>query len=90
MISSKSQDLYYKEFLSVEERERLHEETITQLNNHVVNLPVRCREIFIMAKLKSMKNKDIAVQLDISVKAVEKNISKAYRIIRSKMKQLRY
>lgn len=59
---------------------------ITELNRRidaiVETLSPRCREIFVMSRLRGMHNKEIAKALGISVKAVEKNITKALKILR--------
>ena len=43
------------------------------------SLPERCRTILICSKLKGMKQKDIAQQLNISIKTVENQITIAYK-----------
>ncbi|MEM9142833.1 MAG: RNA polymerase sigma-70 factor [Bacteroidota bacterium] len=45
-------------------------------------LPPKCKEIFIMNKLERKKYREIAEDLDISVKTVENHMSKALRIVR--------
>lgn len=51
-------------------------------------LPERCKEIFQLSRLKSKKNREIAEELGISVKAVEKQITKALLLIREHLKSL--
>lgn len=46
-------------------------------------LPDRCREIFLMSKRDGMSNKEIAEELDISLKTVESQITKAYKRLRA-------
>ncbi len=45
-------------------------------------IPKRSREIFILHRFSGLKYQDIAETLDISVKTVEKHISKALRVLR--------
>lgn len=45
-------------------------------------LPDRCREVFLMAKRDGMTYNEIAEELDISVKTVEHQISKAMKRLR--------
>lgn len=45
-------------------------------------LPARCREIFLMCKRDGMSYAEIAQELDISVKTVDNQISKALRVLR--------
>ena len=57
----------------MEERSSLIEQELEDKLNEVLNnLPVRCREIFVMSRFENKKNREIAGELDISVKAVEK------------------
>jgi len=50
------------------------------------SLPERCREVFIMSRYDEMKNKEIALKLDITVKAVEANITRALAKLRENTK----
>lgn len=49
---------------------------------YVETLPTQCKKIFILSRLDNLKNKEIADQLNISIKAVEKQITKALNLIR--------
>lgn len=55
---------------------------IDKLYQDVNKLPPRCKEIFILNKFEKKKYKEIAVDLGISIKTVEAQISKAFRILR--------
>ena len=44
---------------------------------YVDTLPSQCKKIFTLSRSYGLKNKEIAEQLGITVKAVEKQISKA-------------
>ncbi|MEM9327778.1 MAG: RNA polymerase sigma-70 factor [Bacteroidota bacterium] len=48
-------------------------------------IPEGSREVFLMNRLDKIKYDEIAVRLDISVKAVEKRMSKALSIIREEL-----
>lgn len=50
------------------------------------SLPPACRNVFLMSKRDGMKYKEIALVLGISVKTVEAQITKAYKILRGKAK----
>jgi RNA polymerase sigma-70 factor (ECF subfamily) len=52
------------------------------------SLPERCREVFQLSRGKGLKNREIAETLNISVKAVEKQITKALMKIREFLKTL--
>lgn len=49
-------------------------------------LPDRCRKIFVLSKLQGKKQKDIAEELNISIKTVESQIAIAYRKLRNELK----
>lgn len=51
----------------------------------ITELPDNCREVFIMSRFKKLKYKEIAVELDISVKSVEKKMSIALDILRKEI-----
>lgn len=50
------------------------------------DLPPQSRNVFILSRSFGFKNKEIAAHLNISVKAVEKHITKALSILREKLK----
>jgi len=83
-------DVQFKEeelrYYMDEKTSLLEQELEGKLNEIIDQLPPRCRQIFIMSHIENKKNKDIAGELDISVKAVEKQITKALAYIRSEMK----
>lgn len=64
----------------------IEQELEDKLNEVIHQLPERCRQIFVLSRFENKKNREIAEELDISVKAVEKQISKALSTIRTEMK----
>lgn len=71
----------------MEERSSLIEQELEQKLNEVLeNLPERCKKIFKMSRFENKKNREIAEELQISVKAVEKQITKALSIIKAELK----
>lgn len=50
-------------------------------------LPERCREVFLMSRYDELKNKEIAEKLDITVKAVEANITRALTKLRENTRE---
>lgn len=46
------------------------------------NLPSRCQQIFRLSRFKGLKNQEIAIQLGISKRTVELQISNALKILR--------
>jgi RNA polymerase sigma-70 factor (family 1) len=55
------------------------------LQKVIADMPDGSREVFLMNRLEDMKYREIAETLGISVKAVEKRMSKALKIIRDKL-----
>lgn len=51
----------------------------------VRSLPEKCREVFEMNRFDGLKYSEIAVRLNISVKTVENQMSKALKILREKL-----
>lgn len=49
-------------------------------------LPEKCREIFIMSRIRGLKNEEIASELNISKRTVETQISKALKVLRVELK----
>lgn len=49
-------------------------------------LPEKCREIFIMSRIRGLKNEEIADDLHISKRTVETHISKALKVLRVELK----
>ncbi|MDP3913710.1 MAG: RNA polymerase sigma-70 factor [Bacteroidota bacterium] len=73
-------------FYMEEKTSLMEQELEDKLNEVLNNLPDRCRQIFTLSRFENKKNKEIAGELDISVKAVEKQITKALGTIRTEMK----
>ena len=71
--------------------EQLHTNEIgKEINSCISLLPDRCREIFLLSRKKNLKNKELAEKLGISLKAVEKHISKALQEIRTHLLRTGY
>lgn len=56
------------------------------LYTSIRQLPPKCQEIFVLNKINGLTYKEIANDLDISIKTVENQIGKAYRKLRTIMK----
>ena len=48
----------------------------------IASLPEKCKEIFLLSRFSDLKNKEIATKLDISIKTVENQITKALKLLR--------
>ncbi|MCD4746117.1 MAG: RNA polymerase sigma-70 factor [Bacteroidales bacterium] len=58
----------------------------SKIDNAISNLPEKCRQIFKLSRFEELKYKEIAEKLDVSVKTVEAQISKALKILRNDLK----
>ena len=74
------------QFYMTEKTSLMEQELEEKLNVVLESLPERCRQIFTMSRFENKKNKEIAEELAISTKAVEKQITKALATIRTEMK----
>lgn len=63
----------------------LEEEFLIKLETAIADLPEGQREVFLLNRIEKMKYRDIAVQLGISVKAVEKRMHSALLVLREKI-----
>jgi RNA polymerase sigma-70 factor (ECF subfamily) len=60
---------------------RMKEQEI-KLQENISSMPEKSREVFVMNKLNDMTYNEIASSLELSVKAIEKRMSKALHIFR--------
>jgi RNA polymerase sigma-70 factor (ECF subfamily) len=74
---------YYME----ESSSLMEQELDNRLNEVINNLPGRCKQIFRLSRFENKRNKEIAEELQISLKAVEKQLTKAMATIRIEMKK---
>lgn len=78
------QHLYQLDFTGREEK-TLEEKLIEAIRNSVEKLPEKRQQVFVKAKIEGKKNKEVAEELGISVKAVEKHLHHAKDQIRKEM-----
>lgn len=71
----------------VSEAEIEQEEFRNYLYQCIEKLPARCREVFEKSRFEDMKQEKIAISLDISIKTVKAQISKALQMIRGCLQQ---
>jgi len=62
------------------------QEIETIIEKTLSEFPARCREVFILSRMEGKKNKEVAEALNISVKAVEAQITKALKTLRVSLK----
>ncbi len=81
---SELQYLYQLDFTRKEEKS-LEEQLIDSLKVAIDELPDKMKTVFTLCKLEGRNQKEVAKELGISVKMVEKHISKAKQQIRHKL-----
>ena len=70
----------------LEPYEIITEECHRLVLNAVKQLPWKTREIFLMSRIKNMKNVEIAEEMSLSEKTVEYHMTKALKFLRLKLK----
>ncbi|WP_299101441.1 RNA polymerase sigma factor [uncultured Winogradskyella sp.] len=86
----KVKDNYTKQFNKIDNNESpefilLEKEFMEKLEATIATLPDKQREVFLLNRIEKKKYKDIAEQLNISVKAVEKRMHLALVVMREKI-----
>lgn len=66
------------DFLELDELEKEIEVALNKM-------PERCREIFVMSRYEEKRYKEIAEELDLSIKTVENQMGKALKVMRSSL-----
>ncbi|MBF4484909.1 RNA polymerase sigma-70 factor [Flavobacterium sp. CSZ] len=80
---------YYDALDSViqEEDSESLQRVLNVVNREIQNLPPKCKEVFILSKKEGLTNIEIAEHLDVSIKTVEAQITKAFSILRSSLEE---
>jgi RNA polymerase sigma-70 factor (ECF subfamily) len=78
------QYLYQLDFSGAEEKS-LEEMLVESLKEAVDQLPPKMKKVFVLCKLEGKNQKEVANELEISLKMVEKHIAKAKHQIREKL-----
>ena len=60
------------------------------LRKEIDLLPSKCKEIFVLSKFEGMKYKEIATQLNISIKTVESQMSIALSKLRKELQKIKW
>jgi len=78
----------YYEALNVivnEDDSESFQRVLNVVNKEIQNLPPKCKQVFILSKKEGLTNIEIAEHLDVSIKTVEAQITKAFSILRSSL-----
>ena len=85
-IKSRSLDANYKSLSDFNTSEFVFEELQVQVNAALDKLTPACRKVFEMSRFDDKKNREIAEELNLSIKTVEGQISKALRSLKTELK----
>ena len=77
-----SEELYYIDLVGNKPYILIERELEGRIIDVMNSLPEKCLAVFRLSRIDGLKNREIADQLGISLKAVEKHISKALQIYR--------
>ncbi len=58
-----------------------------KIERAIEELPEKCREIFVLNRQENLKYQEIAIRLEISVKTVETQMSKALQHMRNRLEE---
>lgn len=79
-----SEELYRIDFVRDEPYVIIEKELEQEIEKVINTLPDRCREVFTLSRVKGLKNREIAEELGMNVKNVEKHITKALTVFRDR------
>jgi RNA polymerase sigma-70 factor (ECF subfamily) len=82
-------DSYLQTMQSSQEENLIVKEILREITAVIDQLPPQCKKVFILSRRYEFKNREIAEQLDISLKSVEKHITKALSQIRDHLKKMK-
>lgn len=68
-----------------QENEQSLELLFRTVKKEIENLPPKCKQTFLLSKKEGLTNMEIAEYLNVSIKSVEKHITKAFAILRERV-----
>ncbi len=78
------QHLFELDFTGIE-RKSIEEELIEAIKQEIEKLPLKRKEVFLKSKIEGLKNREVADQLGISVKMVEKHLKQGKEQIQKEL-----
>jgi len=88
LLRIREAELFNPEFFEVQPDLLADEEFSKRLNAAVEALPERCRKTFLLSRQSGLTNRQIAQEMDISVKAVERNMTRALTYLKEVLRDL--
>lgn len=73
--------------LQTPDEQLISREEMFRINNIINNLPPRCKQVFVLAKIEKLLYKEIADLLGISVKTINIHVAKALELISEGLKK---
>lgn len=67
----------------IDEDDESFQSAVAAVQKEINKLPEKCKAIFILSKKEGLTNAEIAEHLNISIKTVEAQITKAFTILRA-------
>lgn len=78
----------YEALIDEASSDLIRQELNSQILKAIDYLPPSCKSIFIKSKIEGKKNKEIAEELQLSIRTVENQILKSTKIVRKKLKHV--
>lgn len=85
-IKSRQLEINYKSLSDFDTSNLMFEELQTLIESALGKLSPSCRKIFEMSRFEEKKNREIAEKLNLSIKTVEAQITKALRSLKTDLK----
>lgn len=86
-FDSPTQELFIRSFMEEEELEEERLKLKNELERLLAVLPEKCREAFELSRFEGLTNKEVAGVMGVTVKTVEKHLSKAIKLLREAHKE---
>ncbi len=61
------------------------EKVIARITSEIQELPPKCKEVFLLSRKEGLTNLEIAHHLNVSIKTVEAQITRAFKILRDRL-----
>ncbi len=75
----------YAHEVAVELDDNIMNKMMEVVNKEIQKLPPKCQKVFVLSKKEGLTNSEIAEYLDVSIKTVEAQITKAFTILRKSL-----
>ncbi|APA65517.1 MAG: RNA polymerase sigma-70 factor [Maribacter dokdonensis] len=75
----------YSHEVAVEFDDNMMSKMMDIVNREIKKLPPKCQKVFVLSKKEGLSNSEIADYLDVSIKTVEAQITKAFRILKNEL-----